>query len=124
VLKGSDFNDEVDAFSGPGYINPSGSGTGTQEGTYTITLNTETTFWTYSVTGPGISTGTVAFTINPTINYVGFGSWSPDSLETGTVDHFTLTTCRTTPEPSTYLLLGLGGLVTVIVSRRRLLRSV
>lgn len=111
--------DTLTVFGGPAEQNEAGSTIGVQGGTYVITLNTKSTVWTYSVTGPGIMgsiDGNYASTGNPTINFVGFGTYTIDSFESGAIDDFELTAI---PEPSTYMLFGLGGLVLLIASRRK-----
>jgi hypothetical protein len=85
-------------------------------GTYFIVLDTSAPNWTYSVTGPGFSTGPLTFPNgNPTINYVGIGDYSDAGTSFANVDHFTLSVA---PEPSTYMLLGLGILALFFMSRR------
>lgn len=56
---------------------------------------------------------TFTYTTNPTINYVGFVT---EGGLTGSVSAFELSAV---PEPSTYALMGLGGLALLLRIRRR-----
>lgn len=86
---------------------------------YSIVLNTEAPDWTVSFYQGGIQLGTTqTYTSgnNPVINDVAIGA---DAYDTGTYSNFKLSQAATIPEPSTYMLLVLGGVTLWIVSRRR-----
>jgi hypothetical protein len=117
---------EIDVYPGPGYTDGPvvvGSEPDSPAGLYSIVLDTEGTDWTYSVTGPdGFSTGVLTFPNgNPTIGYVAIGNFDDDGVDSGSVDDFELSVA---PEPSTYMLLGLGGLALFFVNRFRASRAV
>jgi hypothetical protein len=95
--------DRVQTFMGPGTAGgQSISGLSIGQHDCSVVLDTTSALWavTFKVNGSTVR-GPVAYTANPTINYIGFGN----SGGTGWVDNLQLTT---TPEPSCLLLLCIG----------------
>jgi hypothetical protein len=107
--------------------NPGGNYTGTQ---YSIVLDTEGTDWTVAFYQGLTQLGTTytytntpgnPATDNPVINDIAIGT---DTYDAGVYSNLTLTDLApAAPEPSTCMLLGLGGLALFMVRRLRALRK-
>jgi hypothetical protein len=111
LYKGSD---AVSGFGGPGTGNNTFNGTATSSGMFDITLDTTGSNWTYSYSGPGVSSSTYMFSSNPSISEVGFGQFEGGTFSVG---NFELT-ASAAPEPSSYILLVAGLCTLMFLSRK------
>jgi hypothetical protein len=97
---------------------PAGGTTSRTSNNVLIRLDTTGAQWTTSVFQGGVQMGsTFTYTTNPTINYVGFVMEGAGSGVTGNVSAFQLTSV--VPEPSTYAMMCLGGIMLLLLNRRR-----
>ena len=103
--------DQVVSFLGTGTSGSASEGTQTGTATLSIVLNTENPAWTAEWFINGGSVRTETYGTNPTLNYVGFGR------ENGQTTDFSAFSLTVVPEPSSALLVALGGLA--LLRRRR-----